>query len=179
MPVVQRQLGRAVYKPSLRLIHFSRNSVLFLRIASNSRNCERRIKHQDHSRGCREGSRWKPYSAIVKEIVLRTVAYLRSIAKMPSEYTAWVCSRGGGTFLWKGLGNHRKIGIKHLRNPASFPVVLCEIECDVTCHACWENLRSFPSLLRSLGLQELAWGWGWPRSRLALIWAWLNLIARI
>ena len=96
MPVVQRQLGRAVYKPSLRLIHFSRNSVLFLRIASNSRNCERRIKHQDHSRGCREGSRWKPYSAIVKEIVLRTVTYLRSIAKMPSEYTAWVCSRGGG-----------------------------------------------------------------------------------
>ena len=87
-PVVQRQLGGAVYKPS------HRNSVLFLRIASNNRNCQRRIKHQDHSRGCREGSRWKPYPAIVKEIVLRTVTRLRSIAKMPSEYTAWVCSRG-------------------------------------------------------------------------------------
>ena len=87
-PVVQRQLGGAVYKPSPRLIHFSRNSVLFLRIASNSRNCERRIKHHDHSRGRREGSRWKPYPAIVKEIVLRTVTCLRSIAEMPSEYTA-------------------------------------------------------------------------------------------
>ena len=77
-PVVQRLLGGAVYKPSPRLIHFSRNSVLFQRIASNSRNCEGRIKHQDHSRGCREGSRWKPYPAIFKEIVLRTVTYLRT-----------------------------------------------------------------------------------------------------
>ena len=53
-PVVQRQLGGAAYKPSLRLIHFSRNSVPFLYIACNSRNCEGRIKHQDHTRGCRE-----------------------------------------------------------------------------------------------------------------------------
>ena len=30
MPVVQRQLGGAVYKPSLRQLHFSRNSVPFL-----------------------------------------------------------------------------------------------------------------------------------------------------
>lgn len=78
MCVVQRQLGGAVYKPSLRQLHFSRNSIPFLYIACNSRNCEGRIKHQDHSRGCREGSRWKPYPAIVKEIVLRTVTYLRT-----------------------------------------------------------------------------------------------------